>query len=72
VPTLTKTITTDDGADITLERVTDDPAEITTLRASGWEQVSGNTDDAAGSGPKPTPPVPPVPAAPTKALTTLS
>ncbi|ERH15107.1 hypothetical protein FK256_12310 [Actinomyces johnsonii] len=72
MPTLTKTITTDDGADITLERVTDDPAEITTLRASGWEQVSGNTDDAAGSGPKPTPPVPPVPAAPTKALTTLS
>ena len=72
MPTLTKTITTDDGADITLERVTDDPAEITTLRASGWEQVSGTTDDAAGSGPKPTPPVPPVPAAPTKALTTLS
>jgi len=72
VPTLTKTITTDDGADITLERVTDDPAEITTLRASGWEQVSGNTDDEAGSGPEPTPPVPPVPAAPTKALTTLS
>lgn len=72
MPTLTKTITTDDGADITLERVTDDPAEITTLRASGWEQVSGDTDDEAGSGPKPTPSAPPMPAAPTKALTTLS
>ena len=72
MPTLTKTITTDDGADITLERVTDDPAEITTLRASGWEQVSGDTDDAAGSGPKPTPSASPVPAVPTKALTTLS
>ena len=72
MPTLTKTITTDDGADITLERVTDDPAEITTLRASGWEQVSGNTDDEAGSGPKPTPPAPPVPAALTNTLTKLS
>lgn len=72
MPTLTKTITTDDGADITLERVTDDPAEITTLRASGWEQVSGDTDDEAGSGPKPTPSAPPVPAVPAKALTKLS
>lgn len=69
MPALTKTITTDDGEDLTLKRVTDDPAEITTLRASGWEQVSDDTDDEAGSGPKPTPPVP---AAPTKALTKLS
>ena len=72
MPALTKTITTDDGEDLTLERVTDDPAEITTLRASGWEQVSDDTDDEAGSGRKPTPPAPPVPAALTKALTTLS
>ena len=72
MPTLTKTLTPDGGAALTLERVTDAPAEITTLRASGWEQVSGNTDDEAGSGPKPTPPAPPVPAAPTKALTKLS
>ena len=72
MPTLTKTITTDDGADITLERVTDDPAEITTLRASGWEQVSDDTDDEAGSGPKPTPPAPLVPAALPNALTKLS
>ena len=47
MPALTKTITTDDGEDLTLERVTDDPAEITTLRASGWEQVSVDTDDEA-------------------------
>nr|WP_315501318.1 hypothetical protein [Actinomyces oris] len=72
MPALTKTITTDDGEDLILERVTDDPAEITTLRASGWEPVSDETDDEAGSGPKPTPPAPPVPAAPAKALTTLS
>ena len=72
MPALTKTITTDDGEDLTLERVTDDPAEITTLRASGWEQVSDDTDDEAGSGPKPAPLAPPVQAAPTKALTTLS
>lgn len=72
MPALTKTITTDDGEDLTLERVTDDPAEITTLRASGWEQVSDDTDDEAGSGPKPTPSAPSVLAAPAKALTTLS
>ena len=72
MPPQTQPLTTADGADITLERVTDDPAEITTLRASGWEQVSDDTDDEAGSGPKPTPPAPPVPAAPTKALTKLS
>ena len=69
MPALTKTITTDDGEDLTLKRVTDDPTEITTLRASGWEQVSDDTDDEAGSGPKPTPPAPPVPAALTNALT---
>ena len=72
MPALTKTITTDDGEDLTLERVTDDPSEITPLRASGWEQVSDDTDDEAGSGSKPTPPAPPVPAAPAKALTKLS
>ena len=72
MPALTKTITTDDGEDLTLKRVTDDPTEITTLRASGWEQVSDDTDDEAGSGPKPPPPAPPVPAALTNALTKLS
>ena len=72
MPALTKTTTTDDGEDLTLERVTDDPAEITTLRASGWEQVSDDTDDEAGSGPKPTPPAPLVPAALPNALTKLS
>ena len=72
MPALTKTITTDDGEDLTLERVTDDPAEITTLCASGWEQVSDDTDDEAGSGPNPTPPAPLVPAALPNALTKLS
>ena len=73
--TLTKTITTDDGADIALERVTDDPAEITTLRASGWEQGADDAEAEMSSSSEsapPAPPAPPVPAVPAKALTKLS
>lgn len=38
MPTFTKEVTTDAGGDQTLERVTDDPAEMTALRYSGWEE----------------------------------
>jgi len=41
-------------------------------KSEGIQLLVCDTDDEAGSGPKPTPPAPPVPAAPTKALTTLS
>ena len=48
MPALTKTITTDDGEDLTLERVTDDPAEMTTLRYSGWEENPARLGLGAG------------------------
>lgn len=38
MPTFTKEVTTVAGGDQTLERVTDDPAEMTALRYSGWEE----------------------------------
>ena len=38
MPTFTKEVTTVAGDDQTLERVTDDPAEMTALRYSGWEE----------------------------------
>lgn len=38
MPTFTKEVTTIAGGDQTLERVTDDPAEMTALRYSGWEE----------------------------------
>ena len=38
MPSFTKEVTTVAGGDQTLERVTDDPAEMTALRYSGWEE----------------------------------
>ncbi|MDO4243804.1 MAG: hypothetical protein Q4C85_08635 [Actinomyces sp.] len=36
----TKTIRDATGMEVTLERVTDAPAEIATLRVSGWEEAT--------------------------------
>lgn len=50
-----KTVKTDDGADLKLERETDAAVEQNQLLSEGWEVA----DDSKGSGEKPTLPAPP-------------
>ena len=41
--TFTKTIKTDDGDDITLERTTNDAADAVNFRAQGWTEKKQST-----------------------------
>ena len=51
MPTFTKEVTTVAGGDQTLERVTDDPAEMTALRYSGWEEKPEEPEEPAEGAP---------------------
>ena len=51
MPTFTKEVTTVAGDDQTLERVTDDPAEMTALRYSGWEEKPEEPEEPAEGAP---------------------
>lgn len=51
-----KTVKTDDGDNLKLERETDAAVEQNQLLSQGWEVV----DDAKGDGEKPTLPAPPI------------
>lgn len=42
----TKTVKDDKGANVTLSRSTDDPAEVTTMLSSGWEEKTSSMPPA--------------------------
>ncbi|VEG28047.1 hypothetical protein [Actinomyces howellii] len=46
MPRFTKTVRDATGTEVTLERVTDAPAEIATLRVSGWDEEKATSETA--------------------------
>ena len=69
MPTFTKTITDSAGDERRIERTTDAPGEITSLRSHGWAEVPEKAPEKAAEAPATVPalaPKAPGPKAPTK------